>query len=184
MVAPFIKYRSRPNFRMLAPVYPYGTDPSRDNPAFHPAVKRSTFQVAHWSTTGGGMKGRMAPDVGYQMAQVTVAYGVDTTIESGESILRIGPYEIRPWVDYTPVDADAAATATALAAAVDNLPGFTGIDLGGGVVEIRTTSQLDRIPVEVMNLDFAHLTLGTTDTGYLVRVTSTGAPRFQTPDIT
>lgn len=189
MAQPFVKYRSQPNFRMLVPVLPYGGDPGRDNPVFHPAPKRRTMQIAHWSTNQGGMKGRLAPDIGFQTIQLTVAYDMaDGTIEAGESILRIGPYEIRPWVDYTPVDTNAGATATALAAAISNLPGYTATNPGAGaVIDIVTQNrlgQLDRIPIEVMNRAFAHLTLGATDTGYIPRVTSTGAARYETPDIT
>lgn len=179
-----IRVRPQPNFRTLNPVLPYGGDPGMDNPAFHPKPKWQTMTVGHWATDQRATKGRVTGDIGYQMATVTVAYGADTTIEAGESILRIGSSEFRPWVDYTPVDGNAGDTAHALAAAISNVPGFSATHLLG-VITVRTvTNTLDRIPIEATNWDFAHLTVTGDDTGFLARVTSAGAVRTQAPEFT
>jgi hypothetical protein len=181
---PLIKYRTTPNFRVLCPTHPYGTDPSSPNPAANPPLKRRTLDIGHWSTDGGPKLGRVASDVGSQVAQIQVAYVVgDQSIESGESLVRVGPYEIRPWVDYTPTDNDAGATATALAAALDNLQGFSALAVGD-TVTIASRNLLDRIPVETRNRDFAHLSVVLDDLGYLLRVDAAGAVRHQVPALT
>ena len=179
------KYRPQPNFRVLCPTHPGGTDPSNDNPSANPPLKRSTMDFGHWNAQRSNKLGRMATDIGSQTATVTVQYKPgDQVINPGECLLRIGEFELRPWVDYTPVTNNAINTAIAITAAINNLAGFTAVDDGAGVITISTMNALDRIPIEVLNLDYAHFVLTNDDGGYLRRVTSTGAVRHQTPDIT
>lgn len=132
------KYSSGPAFTAHAPCHPWGTDPSMTNKAQgQPAPTRQTFTFS-WINkgNGSGQTGRMRGAITPATAEIAV---VQANCVPGEHSIRVGPYELRPAVDFA-VGAGDVALAANLAAAIDALPGFNGATDGVDTVTITTTT--------------------------------------------
>lgn len=93
----------------------------------HSGVSKFRLQIARTADNRyahGILTGTITPST----ATVTVA---DNDF-SDEAILTIGDFTLRSGVEYV-VGGSAAATATNIAAAISNLPGFSAVDVGSDV---------------------------------------------------
>lgn len=139
-----IKYRGGQNFRVLVPTHPYGTDPSNSNAAYNPPVMRSTMNFAHGIQTPGAGLNAHITNGSYPIGLFEVVYGggggATDSIVAGSVVIKLGGYELWPWVDYIPVDANETDTVTALVAAINNLPGFFAATSVGNYVALAATN--------------------------------------------
>lgn len=167
------KYSSGPSFTMHVPVHPYGTDPSMSNKLQgQPAPLRQTFTFS-WINkgNGSGQIGRMGGTITPATAEITCT---QANVTPGTHVIRVGPYELRPAVDFA-VGAGDNALADNLAAAISALPGFSAPNPAANVVVISTTSgHGDDTRIEVLEWGAASaFALTATDrAGYMDR----GAP--------
>ena len=132
------KYSSGKSFTMHAPVHPFGTDPSKSNMLLgQPAPLRQTFTFS-WVRKGNGTAqvGRMGGTITPATATITCT---QANVTPGTHVIRVGPYELRPAVDFA-VGVSDNALADNLAAAISALPGFTAPNPAANVVVISTTT--------------------------------------------
>ena len=166
------KYSSGPSFTIHTPCHPWGTDPSMSNKAQgQPAPTRQTYTFS-WINkgNGSGQTGKMRGGIAPASAIITV---VQANVTPGTHSIRVGPYELRPAVDFA-VGANDIALAANLAAAISALPGFGAVSDGVDVVTIGTTSgHGNDTRIEVLEWGAASAFALTTDrTGFMDR----GAP--------
>lgn len=125
-----ITFRAGRAFRSHVPVHPHGTDPSRNDTGLNqPAPMRSTA-TGTWvqRNVGRGQYGRMAGAIAPATATIAV---VAANIEAGQHRIEIGPYVLRPFLDFEvitnglgPTGNNNDDTANLLAGAISALPGF------------------------------------------------------------
>ena len=118
-----------PEFVVLVGHHPYGADPSHNNPVFQappPTRQAIGYQAVNTHYDGGvhatHVNARMggAPPHTVQTASLTVA---DNDFTTGIARLVLGDYVLLSNIDYV-VGGTVNATATNLAAAINNLPEF------------------------------------------------------------
>lgn len=174
------RYSSGKTFKVHAPVHPYGTDPSLSNKLQgQPTPLRQTYEFT-WVRrgNGSGQNGRMGGALAAATASITCT---QANVTPGTHIIRVGPYELRPSVDFA-VGANNNALADNLAAAISALPGFSAPNPTANVVVISTThGHGDDTRIEVLEWGAASaFALTATDRdGYMNR----GAPAPIAPRI-
>lgn len=97
-------------------------------------------------------------------------------------MLIVGEYQLRPWVDFTPVNGNDALTAAAIATAINALPGFeASVPVGATVVVTTNTQGANQVDFRlILYSTFAYITGMSEFTPYLIPVT----PSLTAPDIT
>jgi len=136
-----------PSFNVLVGQYPYGTDPSSSNPFDHPALLRKAVEYGTIFVDNAKktFNGRMVLGVLAIPAASGTFTVADNDFTTGRVELIIGKYKLLNYIDYTP-GAGAAATATAIAATISNLPGYSASALGADVTvyyEAGPANQVD-----------------------------------------
>ena len=175
------KYSSGKSFTMHTPVHPHGTDPSLSNKLQgQPAPLRQTYEFT-WINkgNGAGQNGRMGGTITGATAEITCT---QANVTPGTHVIRIGPYELRPSVDFA-VGANDNALADNLAAAISALPGFSAPNPVANVIAISTTrgnGNDTRIEVLEWGAASAFALTATDREGFMDR----GAPAPTAPSIT
>lgn len=142
------RYSSGKSFKAHVPVYPFGTDPSKNSKFLgQPLPLRQTYSFS-WikKGNGAGQMGRMAGAIAPATAELTCT---QANVEPGKHIIRIGPYELRPAVDFV-VGGNDNALAANLAAAISSLSGFTAAAVLAVVTIETTTAHGDDTRLEVV----------------------------------
>ena len=128
-----------PEFVVLVGNFPYGSDPSHNNPVFQappPTRQAVGYQAIDTSWAPGisahHTNARMGGAPGPQTAQLTVA---DNDFSTGIARLILGDYELISALDYV-IGGGVNATATNLAAAIDALTEFSAVPTAA-VVDIQ-----------------------------------------------
>lgn len=122
-------------FTVLVGNFPYGSDPSRNLPVYqNPSPIRQG--VTHQILTEGDKRvsarntvGLLDGAIANKTASLTVA---DNDFSTGKAIIQLGEYLITSEVDYA-IGGGVNATATNIAASIDNLPRFTASPTGAQV---------------------------------------------------
>lgn len=130
-----------PEFVVLVGNFPYGSDPSSNNPVYQappPTRQAVGFQAIDTNWGGNGVEAnhtnaRMGGTPGPQTAQFTVA---DNDFSTGIARLFLGNYELIAGIDYL-VGAGVVATAVNLAAAIDNMVEFSAPVPGAAIVSFE-----------------------------------------------
>lgn len=142
-----------PDFTMLTRVYQYGSDPSVSPPVVPPVMRNTVSQgVIHFDGNLQIQPGRFTtdpagpPPFGPATGQITVA----NNNFAARAIIFLGDYKLISHIDYTP-GVNVNATATVIAAAITNLPGFTGTAVGADV-----QIEYDAGPSDQITLDVRH----------------------------
>jgi hypothetical protein len=130
---------------------------------------RQTYTFS-WITkdNGAGQNGRMAGAITPATASITCT---QANVTPGAHVIRVGPFELRPAVDFA-VGANDNALADNLAAAINALPGFSAPNPAANVVAISTTrGHGDDTRIEVVEWGAASaFALAATDrTGFMDR---------------
>jgi len=125
-----------PAFRMLVRTYPSGTDPSASPPVL-PTPLRNTvmsgpihfngnaqIQIGRFEVDPGG-----PPPIAPEFGRVVVD---NNDFSTGRAVILLGNYKLISNIDFIP-GAGVNATAVALAAAINNLPGYIGTPIGAAV---------------------------------------------------
>ncbi|MFA6235071.1 MAG: hypothetical protein WC824_12935 [Bacteroidota bacterium] len=110
-------------FRVLVGVYPYATDPSSSNVYDQPEAIRQTVTVAVANKSDcmtPGQMGLVSGVVSNQIGTITVANNDFTS----PAELILGNYRLLSNIDFVP-GAGVNQTATSLAAAISQFPGFS-----------------------------------------------------------
>jgi len=111
-----------PTFTMLAPKFPWGSDPSR-GPIGNPPFLRHTVTAAPVRLDRGSIIGRMNADplgIALQEGEFTVA----NNDFSDRAVLILGEYRLVSNIDFM-AGAGVNATATNIAAAISRVRGFS-----------------------------------------------------------
>ena len=128
----------------LIRTYPYGRDPAVPGLLGMPTPLINTVRFGIIGGEGGkSYHGNMQPGpagVALSNGQFTVANNDFTT---GLAVLVLGEYLIRSNIDFIP-GVGVAATATAVAAAINRLPGFSASALGA-VVTVEWGGTIDEV---------------------------------------
>jgi len=135
------KFSSGPAFTTHVPVHPFGTDPSQTSKAKgQPAPIRETVTQS-WVKrgNGSGLVGRMFNEGLTTVAADAEIVVTQANVTPGTHIIKVGPYELRPAVDFV-VGGNDIALAANLAAAIAALPGYTATSDGVDTVTIETTT--------------------------------------------
>jgi len=135
-------------FRVLVGTYPHHTEPDR-SPPLQPAHTRTAVLYGPIHKDGyaqiqNGLinTNPVAPFTPYPaVGQFTVA---DNNFTTGRAILVLGNYRLISNIDFIP-GGGAAATALAIAAAIDRLPGFDALAAGINVVVGYYSGSADEI---------------------------------------
>jgi len=172
------KYHSGPAFRIHVPVHPFGTDPSKTVKALgQPKPIRQTYTFS-WvkKSNGAGQNGRMGGGITPATATITCTWA---NCVPGTHEIRVGPYALRPGVDFA-VGVSDGTLADNLAAAINALPGFSCPNPAANALVISTTrGNGDDTRIEVLEWGAASaFALTATDrAGYMDR----GAPAPGSP---
>lgn len=136
---------SLPSYRLLAPHHATPSDPSRGtagNPSpirvgleFQAVLQVHRSGVKPYAATQGSTSqaGRISGSLSRASGVVVVADNDFTA----KAVLYIGQYKLTSGEDFTP-GVDTAATASALAALIDRLPGFAA-SVSGSSITVATT---------------------------------------------
>ncbi len=135
------KFSSGPAFTSHVPVHPFGTDPSQTIKAKgQPApIRERVTQSWVKRGNGSGLIGRMLNEDGHPSPAETDITVVRANVTPGTHIIKVGPYELRPAVDFM-VGGNDIALAANLAAAIAALPGYTAASNAVDTVTVETTT--------------------------------------------
>lgn len=166
------------NYRTLVGQHPYGTSPDFVNTALgQPPLLRRGFEQA--IINQGGARYIMArsgvvPPSSAQIGSLTVA---DNDFATGVSYLELGVFKLIAGLDFL-IGAAVADTATNLAAAISNLPGYLAMAIGPVVTLQYAAGPMDlisfRARYEGTKINFTPLV---PETGFL----APGAPAAVAP---
>lgn len=168
-------------FTTLVPVYPHGTDPSSDNPFDQPVPLRQTMRNGYIVTgmqansSVPGQLGQQAPgQFAAKTAQFTVA---DNNFATGRVVVVLGEHKITNGFDYV-LGGGVNATATAVAAAINRIPGYTAAAVAADVTINYHDGPVDVVEFRVIHYgDRANFTPLVPDTGFM----ATGVPQIDPP---
>jgi hypothetical protein len=169
-------------FTVLVGHFPYGSDPSHNQPVFQnppPLRQGITHQVlsvgdrrVNAQNHVGLMDGALSPKV----ATLTVANNDFTT---GAAVITLGQYTLTSFIDFVPAGST-ALTAAALAAAISLLHGFTATDNGSDVEIEYTFGPANTVDFSVIHHGtIENFTPLVPDTG----VMDNGGPNFDAVDL-
>lgn len=141
-----------PAFEMLVRTYPTGTIPDASPPLL-PAPLRNTVTSGpvHFDRSAQLQIGRFGvdpagpPPITPATGQITVA---NNDFSTGRAFILLGDFKLISNIDFIP-GANVNATAVAIAAAVSNLPGYTGTPAGAVVQIDYLTGPSDQITLGV-----------------------------------
>lgn len=131
------QYSSGPSFTVHAPCHPFGTDPSKNSKLVgQPTPIRQTYTFS-WikKGNGAGQNGRMGGAITPAAATITCTFA---NVVPGEHEIRVGPYALRPAIDFA-VGISDDTLADNLAAAINALPGFSCPNPAANAVVISTS---------------------------------------------
>lgn len=143
-------------FTVLVCNHPYGSVPDHNNPIYqNPPPMRQAFTYQAISINGAGgvhsghVNGLLGGGYAPKTATLTVA---NNDFSTGSCLLILGEYQMLAGVDYA-IGGTVASTASNMAAAIDNLPGYTAVVLAGSTVEIT----YDQGPMDEVDFSVQHL---------------------------
>jgi len=139
-------------FTMLLGTLRQGSDPSR-GPAGNPVITRSTMTVQYMpeiavkagpnavplNNKARGLttyRGNLLEPSGLGPQNATVTVLVTSAVFEGPTVLVLGQYALTSDEDYTVDPASVIITASRLGTAIDNLPDYSAVDNGAGLVTI------------------------------------------------
>ena len=109
---------------LLVRSYPYGTDPASPLPM--PTPSRTAVTLGAMSRNGRRSNGRVS-DSALGGTPVNGTFVVaDNDFSTGRAVIHVGDYEVVSNVDFAP-GVGVNQTATAVAAAINRLPGFAAV---------------------------------------------------------
>lgn len=171
-------------FRVLVGTYPHHTEPDR-SPPLQPAHTRTAvlYGPIHKDGNAQILNGLMNtnPATGWTpfaaMGQFTVA---DNNFTTGRAVLVLGNYRLISNIDFIP-GGGVVATAAAICAAIDRLPGFDAAPLGANVVVGYYSGPADEIEFRAEHYGtVVNFTPFVPATGELL----TGSPDIEPPVLT
>ncbi len=170
-----------PAFTTHVPCHPHGTDPSWNIKAIgQPAPIRETITKS-WINKGNG-SGQVGRMLGAHASAAAVIVVVQANVAPGTHVIRVGKFELRPAIDFV-VGVSDITLAASLAAAINALPGYTGVSDGVDTVTLGTTTghgDDHRMEVEEWGAASAFALTATIRTGFMNR----GAPAPAPPVLT
>ena len=164
-------------FRMLTWNYPYGYDPSimpRPLP-----LRQNVTNGVIWDSKGakcinGRVGSTTTPVILPSSATITVA---SNNFATGRVVLLLGNYELVSYLDFQP-GGTVGLTATAIAAAISLLPGFSAIAVGAVITINYDSGPMDQIEIRAVHYgQTVNLTPIVSAGGFMIA----GSPDIQPP---